>query len=181
MSQGNVAQKRYRGMDHRGHLAILGHGCTTGHQNRSPAPKNDACSNSCHERERRARSNTSGICHTIKTTAVASQHIAGFVMKCPSRFTQLHRKDGAMRLWVIHLGNPRRSGSAGALIRIKGGAIAISKRCWTMWTVSEASSNAFSGEAIASHSKTIPPRNAAIRQVEIRSWKAPRRRSQPTR
>jgi len=53
-------------MAHSGHLGLLGQGCTIGHQNITPVPKNDACSNLCSQSHRNASSNTAGICHPIK-------------------------------------------------------------------------------------------------------------------
>jgi hypothetical protein len=44
MSQGSVARKRYKAMDHRGGLVPLGKDCTIGHQNKRPANRKDASS-----------------------------------------------------------------------------------------------------------------------------------------
>jgi hypothetical protein len=85
---------------------VLGQGWTTGHQNRRPVPKKDACSNSCHQSDRSANSNTAGTCHPIKASAAASQQIAGLEIKRASHFTQSHRRIGATMLRVIHPGRP---------------------------------------------------------------------------
>jgi hypothetical protein len=47
MSQGNVARKRYKAMDHRVDLVALGEDCTMGHQNRSPATRKHTSSKIC--------------------------------------------------------------------------------------------------------------------------------------
>jgi hypothetical protein len=47
MSQGNVARKRYKAMDHRGDLVALGDDCTMGHQNNRPAARKDMSSKPC--------------------------------------------------------------------------------------------------------------------------------------
>src|SRR5215469_1216250 len=72
-SQGNVARNRYKGMDHREHLTILGHGGTTGHQKTSPAAKKVACSNSCHHSERIPSAKAAGRCHQRTQRAPTSQ------------------------------------------------------------------------------------------------------------
>src|ERR1700722_16231407 len=91
-SHGNVAQKRYKGMDHRGHLAVLGQGWTTGHQNRKPVPKKHACSNSCNQFHLNASANTEGTCHPIKAKVAASQQMAGWVARRPNLFTKPKRR-----------------------------------------------------------------------------------------
>jgi len=64
-------------MDQPGHLATLGKGWITGHQNISEVAKKQACSISCQESERSASSNAAGICHAIRATVAASQQTAG--------------------------------------------------------------------------------------------------------
>src|ERR1051326_7798186 len=75
MSHGNVAKKRYRIIERSG-LKTLGHGWTTGHQNRSPATRNDDCSIKCHAAECIGSTNTGGMCHTTNAAAEASQQSA---------------------------------------------------------------------------------------------------------
>jgi hypothetical protein len=52
MSQGSVARKRYRGMDHRGDLIALGEDCTIGPQNKRPATRKVTSSKICIHWER---------------------------------------------------------------------------------------------------------------------------------
>src|ERR1700735_3173592 len=87
-SQGKVAQKRYSGMDQRGHRAALGHGCTTGHQKRMPVTKKLACSITCSQFTRNARSKITGTCPAINAEMAADQPIPGLLTKCPSTFTR---------------------------------------------------------------------------------------------
>src|SRR5271154_3769033 len=178
-SQGKVAQKRYKGIIQRGAAATLGQGCTTGHQNASPAPKKQACSSSCTHCKCNASSNTAGICHTINASAAPSHATARRVAKCPSHFTGPHRSSGATTPRAIHPGSPCSNGSAGAPSRINGGATVISSRCCTMWTVSDKSSNAVNGDPIATHTQTIPEKKAARRRTEINPGNALRKRNQP--
>ena len=80
-----IPRKRYRGIDHRGHLATLGQGCTTGHQNRIEVAKKHTCSTSCQKSERRANSKAVGECHPIKVTVAASQQNTGWVRSASQR------------------------------------------------------------------------------------------------
>src|SRR4029077_15754029 len=52
MSHGRVARKRYKSIDQRGPVEALGQGWITGHQNKSPAEKNDICSTICQPSDR---------------------------------------------------------------------------------------------------------------------------------
>jgi hypothetical protein len=47
MSQGSVARKRYKAMDHRSDLVALGEDWTIGHQNKRPATRKDTSSKTC--------------------------------------------------------------------------------------------------------------------------------------
>jgi len=47
MSQGSVATKRYKAIDHRGDLAALGEKFTMGDQNKMPATRKDISSKLC--------------------------------------------------------------------------------------------------------------------------------------
>jgi len=51
--------------------------------------------------------------------------------------------------------------------------MAMSKRCCAMWTVSDTSSKAFSGDPMAIQTEAIPAKNAASRRAEISLGKAP--------
>jgi len=77
MSHGNVAKKRYKSIDESGHFKASCQGSTTGHQNRSPATRNDVCSIPCHISDRNPSTNTPGMCHTIRVAAAAIQPTAG--------------------------------------------------------------------------------------------------------
>jgi hypothetical protein len=52
MSQGSVARKRYKAMDHLGDLGALGEDCTMGHQNKRPANRKHMSSKLCTQWER---------------------------------------------------------------------------------------------------------------------------------
>src|SRR5216684_6501638 len=163
-SHGIVAQNRYKGIAQRGHFGVLGQGWTTGHQNIRPAPIKEACSSLCNQSHRNASSNSEGTCHPTNARVATTQQIAGFEISGPNRLTKGNRRNGLTTLRAIDCGSPRRNGNAGAPSRIKGGATALSSRCCTMWTVSEASSNATSGEPIAIQTATTPAKKAARRQ-----------------
>src|SRR4030095_14464346 len=73
-SQGNVARKRYKRVDHCGQAETLGQGRTTGHQKKNPAPKNDACATACHSSECIPNVNSAGTCHPRSVSAETVQH-----------------------------------------------------------------------------------------------------------
>ena len=52
MSQGMVARKRYKALDHRGDRVTLGEDCTMGDQNKRPAIRNDPSSMPCTQSDR---------------------------------------------------------------------------------------------------------------------------------
>src|SRR4029077_13390190 len=79
MSHGRVARKRYTSIDQRGPVEVLGQGWITGHQNKSPAPKNIACSSVCQVADRTPSVNSAGICHTTRVNAERAQHSSGLV------------------------------------------------------------------------------------------------------
>src|SRR5262245_54690341 len=83
-SQGSVARKRYRTVDHCGSYR-LGQGWMTGHQKRSPVPRKVACSTACKACECNARVKTAGTCHTTSVAVAASQHTAGWPSALPTR------------------------------------------------------------------------------------------------
>src|SRR5579862_8644151 len=111
---------------------MLGHGCTTGHQNRSEVVKKDACSTSCQNSERSANSKAGGECHAIRVTAAASQQKTGCVRTCPNHCTGCQRKSGPKTARTKLWGNPCSSGKAGAPSKINGGATAIRRMCCTI-------------------------------------------------
>src|SRR5260370_38877477 len=78
-SQGRVARKRYKSIDHRGPVEVLGHGWITGHQNKSPVPKNITCSTECPISDRTPSANNVGTCQAIRVSAEAVQHSTTFV------------------------------------------------------------------------------------------------------
>src|SRR6267143_364470 len=135
MSHGRVARKRYKSNDHRGPVEVLGQGWITGHQNKSPVPKNIACSTVCPISDRTPSANNVGTCQAIRVSAEAVQHSTGFVTirasrwaigLCHTRPSVLRANSGVMPQ-NIFMGSPN---------RIKGGAKVISSRCLIMWTVS---------------------------------------------
>jgi hypothetical protein len=65
--------------------------------------------------------------------------------------------------------------------RTSGGTTSISRMCWIMWTVSEASSKAESGEPIAIHRENMPARKAARRHGGKSSGEVRRNESHPRR
>src|SRR6202041_2363084 len=127
-SQGKVAQKRYSGMDQRGHRAALGHGCTTGHQKRMPVAKKVACSITCNQGSRKARSKIAGTCQAINTEMAADQPIAGLLTKRPSHFMKRQRRNGPTISRATDCGIPCSDGKAGAPSKTSGGAMAMSRR-----------------------------------------------------
>src|SRR5207253_2230964 len=119
MSQGKVARKRYKGMDHWGPLASRLPVWTIGRQNRRPAMRKDASSTMCQASDDKPNWNSAGTCQAITAAVPASQQKTGLLRKCPSNRGVLRRS----RLRSVkYFGSPHRSGSVGAVNRIKGEA-----------------------------------------------------------
>src|SRR5260370_25163438 len=93
-------------MDQPGHLATLGRGWITGHQNISEVAKKQACSTSCQESERSASSNEAGMGHAIKATEAAIQQTAGSGKKRPRHLTAQKKEQSSPT--PIMRGNTRR-------------------------------------------------------------------------
>src|SRR5215467_1367687 len=85
MSQGNVARKRYKRVDHCAHVETLGQGRITGHQKRKPATKNETCSRACKTSECIPSVNSTGTCHPRSVKAETVQHSAGRETLCAIR------------------------------------------------------------------------------------------------
>jgi len=175
MSHGSVARKRYRRIDHRGHVGTLGQGWTTGHQKRNPAPRKHACSTACHPSDCNPSVNAAGTCHPTNAAAAASQQNAGCESTRPTRCTGGQRNSGPTTVCTNCRGKPCNNGITGAPTKIKGGASVMRSRCWTMWTVSNSSSNAARGEPNATQIKNSPRRKLPARQPEMMFTEAVRR------
>src|ERR1700756_5987681 len=79
MAHGKVARKRYKSIHHRGPVEALGQGWITGHQNKSPAEKNNISSAICQLSERMPSTNKAGRCQARRVIAEKVQHSTGFV------------------------------------------------------------------------------------------------------
>src|SRR5215469_2639059 len=136
MSQGNVARKRYKSVDHCGAVATLGQAGITGNQKRNPAPKNDACSMECHASECIPNVNNAGTCHPMRVDTETIQHNAGRESARTNRCA-----NGRRNIWSRNTcpnrGKPYQNTSMGSHSKISAGAKVISKRCWIMWAVSK--------------------------------------------
>src|SRR6266446_2430052 len=148
MSHGKVARKRYKSIDHRGPAEPLGQGWITGHQNKSPAPKNIACSTVCQVADRTPSVNSAGICQTTRVNAERVQHSAGLVTIRANR-RRGDRQNTRRRERRTNGGIPIQKTRTGSPKRINAGATVISKRCLIMWTVSRLWSYAASGDPSA--------------------------------
>src|SRR5215475_15243053 len=135
-SHGNVARKRYKRIDHCDQAETLGQGCTTGHQKRKPAPKNDACSTACHSSECIPNVNSDGTCQPRSVSAETIQHNSGRESARPKRCTDGRRNSG-LSTFRADPGNRFQKHRRGSPKRIKAGAKVISSKCWTIWTVSK--------------------------------------------
>jgi len=69
--------KRYKAVDHRGDLAAVGKGCTTGHQNRTPPNRKARVLYVMCPRDRMPKLERTGRCHPIRTAVAASQQNQG--------------------------------------------------------------------------------------------------------
>src|ERR1700680_1382766 len=127
MSHGKVAKKRYKTVDHSADRATFGQGWITGHQKRSPVPKKQANSNSCHRLERMANSNAAGTCHPRSAIKAASQQKIGFPRARPNRCKEGQDRSPAGASRTIRRAKPCTNARNGAPSRIKGGATAISR------------------------------------------------------
>jgi hypothetical protein len=76
-SHGKVAKKRYKSIDHGGHLETLGQGWMTGHQKRRPVAKKAKCSVRCQAGDFIPKSSSAGTCHTTNAVAAANQQNNG--------------------------------------------------------------------------------------------------------
>src|SRR5262245_48735595 len=88
------ATSKYTGTDQSGQCGRCGNGRTTCHQNKSEAPKKQACSSLCHAGERSARSKATGTCQAQSVTAITIQQFKGFVSACPTRISAGQTRKG---------------------------------------------------------------------------------------
>src|SRR5260370_25465453 len=125
MSHGRVARKRYKSIDHRGPVEVLGQGLMTGHQNKSPAPKNIASSSVCQVADWTPSVNSAGICHTTRVNADKAQHSAGLVTirasrrgtdRCNTRRRE-RRASGGIPIQKTRTGSPKRINARATVIR----------------------------------------------------------------
>src|SRR5580658_10611876 len=93
-SQGKVARKRYNGTPHADHVARLGQGWTTGHQNRMPAAKKHVYSTSCQRADLMPTSKSAGVCHASTVATPANQQNSGCVTRRPNVCTGGKRNNG---------------------------------------------------------------------------------------
>src|SRR5882724_388439 len=120
------------GADHLDILETVGHGWMTGHQNKSPAAKKEACCPSCHESDCKPRAKTAGICHTITVTVAANQEKTGCVRTFSIQRAGAQRRKGPATTCTKSFGSPCKSGNAGVPSKINAGATAISRMCCIM-------------------------------------------------
>src|SRR5260370_24395164 len=125
MSHGRVARKRYKSIDHRGPVEVLGQGLMTGHQNKSPAPKNIASSRVCQGADWTHSVNSAGICHATRVNADKAQHSAGLVTirasrrgthRCNTRRRE-RRVSGGIPIQKTRTGSPKRINARATVIR----------------------------------------------------------------
>src|ERR1700730_14715163 len=119
-------------IDHREDVATLGQGCTTGHQNRNPAQRNEACSTTCHVSDCSASVNAAGTCHPTHVVAPAIQQTAGCASARKIRCLASQRNNGPKMDCTNCRGKPCSKGIKGAPSQIKRGPRVMSSKCWTM-------------------------------------------------
>src|ERR1700756_20968 len=101
----------------------------TGHQNRVPDPRKQACSTMCQVGERKVSSYSGGACQPKVSTTKRIQVTFGWVNQRPNLLHTFHTRNGRIASRTIGRGSPVNSGKNGFASNKSGGAIIISRRC----------------------------------------------------
>src|ERR1700741_4033249 len=140
----------------------------TGHQNRVPDPRKQACSTMCQGGERKVNSYSGGACQPKVSTTNRIQVTFGLVNQHPNRLHAFHSRNGRINSRTNVSGRTVNRGKNGLHNNKSGGAIIISKRCWTMCAWSRRFENVSRGESSARKTVATPPRNDARRHPSNR-------------
>src|SRR3977135_3982370 len=116
-------------MVQRGHCGRLGHGCTTGHQNRSADKKKQMCSTSCQVSECKVSSYGAGRCQPRVKPTKMIQEVRGWVSQSPSCLNGRQLRNGPNALRAIGRGRPVSNGRNGLPSKSNGGATIMNSRC----------------------------------------------------